>query len=162
MGTDALLPGHPHQRSNQFRSEDHREQELDHSTRHCRHRGESLPSPRTTSSLHCYLSETPHHYLYRELPGIILSVKANVACFSRKSSKYSQLSESNNAVTESIFKRQTARERSLCTWECLCATGSRSGDTRQSYRLRRTLHSHWSCHDAIFVIRGARALDGFN
>ena len=66
-------------------------------------------------------------------------------------------SKSNYAVPESIFKRQTALERTLCTWKCLRATGSRCGDTRQSYRLRSTQHSHWSCHDAIFVIRGVRA-----
>ena len=40
-------------------------------------------------------------------------------------------SESNYALPESIFKRQTALERSLCTWECLCATGTQCGDTRQ-------------------------------
>ena len=79
---------HPRQRLNQFLYKDHQEQELEHSARsevlHRRNRGETLPSPRTSSSLHCYLSETAHDYLYRELPGGLLSVKANIACFSRK------------------------------------------------------------------------------
>ena len=79
---------HPHQRSNQFLYKDHQEQELEHSVHsevlHRWNRGETLPSLRTSSSLHCYLSETPLHYLYRELPDGLLSVKANIACFSRK------------------------------------------------------------------------------
>ena len=98
------------------------------------------------SSLHCYLS--PHHYLYRELPGGILSAKANVTCFSRKSSKKSQLKRVKLHRPWVDFQAAKCTERSLCTWE------SRCGDIRQSYRLRSTPHSHWSCHDAIFVMRG--------
>ena len=148
-------PGHPHQRS-KFLDEDHQEQELAHSARHRQHRGETLPAPRTTSSLHCYLSDTPHHYLYNEPPGGILSVKANVTCFSRKSSKYSQLKQVK-LHRQWVDFLQTALQRSLCTWHCLCTTWSWCGDTQQSYRQHSTLYCHHSCHDAIFVIRGARA-----
>ena len=63
-------PAHPHKCSNQFLDGDHQGQHLEHSTRpeaklHRRHCWMTLPCPRSTSSLHCHRSETPHLYLSR-------------------------------------------------------------------------------------------------